>query len=400
MSGRLQSAAMFDLDRLPATPAFVYDERRIVATARLLLPLRRNGLTFCYSIKALPLMPVLQLLAPHVDGFSVSSAFEARLAAMVPGGVRHITSPGLRQGDLAEIGRHCSHVSFNSLGQFSRLHALLRPGISCGIRVNPEQSFAADERFDPCRSYSKLGVRIPDLLTAWREFPELRQHIRGLHFHTVFSSDDFTPLQRTLDHLLEQLEPILPNIRWINLGGGYLLNHPEALNTLADRSERLLRNYGIEPVFEPGNALVGSSGYLAATVIDRIDHWDKPVVVLDTGVNHLPETFEYQRRPRPAWDEPAAGSTVILAGCSCLAGDVFGEYRFERVPEVGDRLAFCDVGAYSLIKANRFNGHDLPTVWRWDGERLIRVKSFGFEAFRDQWTPDADSEAGLSCSFG
>jgi carboxynorspermidine decarboxylase len=391
---------MFDLGQIPSTPAFVYDETRILQTARLLAPLRARGLKFCYSIKALPLLPVLELLAPQVDGFAVSSSFEAQLASMVAGGDRHITSPGLRAEDIDIIGRHCSHVSFNSLNQFRRLHKRLPPGVSCGIRINPELSFAADERFDPCRPYSKLGVGIPALLDAWRDDRELRDCIDGLHFHTVFAATSFAPLRVTLDHLLERLQPMLPAIRWINLGGGYLFDAADALQELAELTDHLVRDYGIQPVFEPGKALVGAAGYLAASVIDRIDQWDKPVAVLDTGVNHHPETFEYQRRPQPAWVEPASGMPVILAGCSCLAGDVFGEYRFARVPEVGDRLAFRDVGAYSLIKANRFNGHDLPDVVSWDGQRLIVVKSFGFADFRELWTADASAASELSWTSG
>lgn len=380
---------MFDLGQLPVSPAFVYDENAIVQAARRLAPLRARGLKFCYSIKALPLVPVLELLAPHVDGFAVSSPFEARLAAAVAGGARHITSPGLRSADMAAIGRHCTHVSFNSLGQFRRLHRSLPPSTRCGLRINPELSFATDERFDPCRLYSKLGLGIPALLEAWRSDPDLQGRIQGLHFHTLFAATSFEPLRLTLDHLLERLGPILPAISWINLGGGYLFETPRCLQELGELTDTLIRDHGIEPVFEPGKAVVGTAGYLAATVIDRIDQWDKPVAVLDTGVNHHPEVFEYQRRPQPAWFEPADGTAVILAGCSCLAGDVFGEYRFERVPEVGDRLAFRDVGAYSLIKANRFNGHDLPGVVRWDGHRLSLVKSFGFAAFRELWTADA-----------
>jgi len=381
---------MFCASQIPTTPCIVYDAEHIRRSAGLLAPLRARGLKLCYSIKALPLVPILELLAPRVDGFSLSSAFEARLAATVTGGDRHLTSPGLKPQDMDDIGRHCSHVSFNSLGQFRRMHALLPPTVRSGIRVNPEWSWVSDRRFDPCRPYSKLGVTVSALVRAWEGEPDLRHRIDGLHFHTVFAATSFAPLRPTLERLLEGLRPLRPAIRWINLGGGYLFDRPEDLAPLAEVTELLIQGHGIQPVFEPGKALVGRAGYLVSSVIDRIEHWDRPVLVLDSGVHHHPEVFEYQRRPNPGWDEPSAGVSAWLAGSSCLAGDLFGEYRFERLPEIGERIVFADVGAYSLVKASRFNGHNLPEVALWDRGRLQPVKSFGFGEFRGQWTADSD----------
>jgi len=151
-----------------------------------------------------------------------------------------------------------------------------------------------------------------------------------------------------------------------------------------------LRNrFGLAVYFEPGKAMAGQAGYLCASVIDRFQRDGKTVAVLDSTVNHHPEIFEYQIRPEPAWDEPVQGESAILAGCTCLAGDVFGEYRFERLPEVGDRLTFTGLGAYSLIKANRFNGYDLPSIYAWAGAGGLRLmKNHRFEDYRSQWTAD------------
>ena len=122
-------------------------------------------------------------------------------------------------------------------------------------------------------------------------------------------------------------------------------------------------------------------------MIDRFRRDGKTVAVLDTSINHHPEIFEYQRRPQPAWHEPEEGESVILAGCTCLAGDIIGEYRFTRPPEVGDRLVFAGVGSYSLVKANRFNGINLPSVYAWDGAAGIKLmKRFSFDEFQANWT--------------
>ena len=372
---------------LPATPAFIYDEHLITHLGQLLAHAReRSGCRMLYSIKALPFLPVLELLAPWVDGFSVSSLFEARLASRVEGGSRHITSPGLRTDEIAEIGQLCDFAAFNSLGQFQRLQPLLPSNTRAGLRINPQHSFLPDSRFDPCRPHSKLGVPMRQLAISYSEDDLLRQRLAGLHLHTLFSSRSFEPLRETVCLLEEHLTEVLPTLDWLNLGGGYLFEYEEDLDMLCGIVERLQQRFGLTVYFEPGKGLVGQAGYLVASVIDLFESDGKTIAILDSTVNHDPEIFEYQTRPEPAWREPEQGVSAILAGCTCLAGDLFGEYRFEHPLNLGDRVAFRNVGAYSLIKANRFNGHNLPSIYAWDGATTLRpMKHYRYEDYLEQW---------------
>ena len=380
-----------------STPAFVYDESRLLAMGRLLRQAReQSGCRMLYSIKALPFVPVLELLAPWMDGFAVSSLFEARLAAPL-GKPLHITTPGLRQGEIAEIGSLCGCLAFNSLEQFRRLEALAGATASLGLRINPGLSFLGDPRFDPCRTASKLGVPLEDLALALRQDESLRRKVKGLHFHTVFASASFAPLRETVGRIEQILgAAFLARLDWINLGGGYLFESLEDLAGLIETALDLRQRFGLGVYFEPGKAVAGRAGYLCASVIDRFHRDDKTVVVLDSTVNHHPEIFEYQTRPEPGWVEPVNGEPAILAGCTCLAGDVFGEYRFETLPAVGDRLVFANVGAYSLIKANQFNGYNLPSIYIRDGKGTLHLtKQYGFEDYRSRWIADEMNVSGL-----
>ncbi len=382
------------LDLPLQTPAFVYDESRILRMADILEQVRNLcGCGMLYSVKAFPFLPLLRLLAPRVDGFSVSSLFEARLARLAGRGSLHITTPGLRAEEIAEIGTLCDFLAFNSLEQFRRLASLLGPTASPGLRINPNLSFLEDPRFDPCRPFSKLGVPIDSLESSLRDDAALADRVRGLHLHHAFASRSFAPMAQAVTRIEESLLPHLPRLDWINLGGGYLFECADDLGELCRIVEGLRSRHAVKVFFEPGNALVGKAGYLVATVIDLFESDGKPVAVLDTSVNHHPEIFEYQRRPQPDWDEPAEGCQAILAGCTCLAGDVFGEFRFATPLEIGSRVAFRHVGAYSLIKANRFNGYNLPSIHAWDGRlELRRLKQYSFEEYLGQWA--GDDEAG------
>ena len=369
------------------TPAFVFDKSRVVKVAQAMAKTRwDSGCRMLYSIKALPFRPVLEWLAPWVDGFAVSSLFEARIAAPLNLPL-HITTPGLRLADMTEIGDLCKFVAFNSLEQSVRLLPLLGHKASAGLRVNPGLSFLDDSRYDPCRTHSKLGVPLAELAQA---LPAHGNRIKGLHLHTLFGSRSFEPLQQTLELIEHRLQArLLSSLDWINLGGGYLFEDCHDLHDLGRIAQAWRQRFGVEVFFEPGNALVGRAGYLVATVIDCFRRDGKAVAVLDTSVNHQPEIFEYQRRPEPGWTEPAEGPTTILAGCTCLAGDVFGEYRFDRSVTVGDRLAFANMGAYSLTKANRFNGYNLPSIYAWDGEKDIHLlKRFRFDDYQSFWAAD------------
>ena len=381
-------------DSVYSSPAFVLDETEIAKVLEVLADLRTQcGCKILYSIKALPFSAVMDIAKPIVDGFSVSSLFEARLANEV---VRqgspqvlaeqdsiHLTTPGIRPDELDELSLLCSHISFNSLTQYQRYSEIAQAHSSIGLRVNPKLSFLHDDRFNPCRQHSKLGVVIDDLIRSVR-----LDQIQGLHVHNVFSATDFNPLIKTIDKLQQQLGIGLAELEWLNLGGGYLFGQIEDHRPFIELVNKLKHEFGVEVYIEPGKALVGRAGYLVATVLDRFVSDGETVVILDTSVNHNPEVFEYQRQPELHEHDPDGQYTAILAGCTCLAGDVFGQYRFKEPLEIGDKVVFKHVGAYSLIKANRFNGYNLPDIYLSNSLRVKKVKHYDYQDYRRQWLVD------------
>ncbi len=369
-------------NNLPTSPAYVFDEQAIINNLSTLNELKKqSGCMILYSIKALPLGYILNLAKNHVDGLSVSSLFEARLAKEIldDTGSIHITTPGLRTHEFEEITDLCSHISFNSLTQYQQLKNHKDSPASHGLRVNPQLSFSSDPRFDPCRVDSKLGVPITEL-------PVLDKKIEGLHFHTVFSKSNYQPLEETVTLLKNKFADSLHQLKWLNLGGGYLFDQIECHQPFINLVSQLITDYDIDVYIEPGKAVVGNPGYLVTTVIDCFTNDGKNIAVLDTSVNHNPEVFEYQQRPELFESERDGDYSCLLVGSSCLAGDVFAEYQFKAMPKVGDRLVFSNVGAYSLIKANRFNGYNLPDIYSVDKDASITlIKENSYQNYRQQW---------------
>ena len=368
---------------IPSSPAFLLDETKIKASAQILQSLSyQSGCRFLYSIKSLPLVAVLEWLKPYVDGFSVSSLFEARLASEVLAGSGsiHLTTPGLMPSELDAINQSCQFISCNSIQQFNNLNALAAPGCSLGVRVNPGLSSVNDTRYDPCRMNSKLGVSIEQLLN-W----PLSSQVEGLHLHSHFAGRNFTPLIEAVARLEKQLFSRFDGIKWINLGGGYLFDEIDDFTDFIALVNDLKNHYHLKVFIEPGKAIVGQAGYLYSSVIDLFDSGSKRVAVLDTSINHNPEVFEYQMSPELYAVDQNGPYAYELVGSTCLAGDLFGYYPFAKPLKIGDPIIFKNVGAYSLVKASRFNGYNLPDIYGFNGNKATLIKSYSYEDYRGQW---------------
>ncbi len=344
----------------------------------------KAGCRLLYSLKPLTQAGILNKLSPFVDGFSVSSAFELRLARESAGEKHsfHITSPGLRKEDITEITRDCGYISFNSLSQWERFRDNVSGKIKCGLRINPEISFIDDERYDPCRENSKLGIPLDELMEIYLKDNSLLKEIDGLHFHTNCDSGDFCQLKITVDHIAEKAEVLLKKMKWICLGGGYLFDNPENIKDFYRTVDLLKNKYNLEVFIEPGASFVRDAGFVIASVMDILYRGGKNIAVLDTTVNHMPEVFEYQFEPDVAEYTEGAEFEYILAGCTCLPGDLFGEYSFKNQLKTGSLVVFENLGAYSLVKVHQFNGIKLPDIYYLSEEgELELIKKFSFEEY-------------------
>ena len=374
------------------TPAFIYDEAGIARLLGKATEIRGGGgCRLLFAVKSFCFRDALELMAPHLDGFAVSSLFEAMLARSVlgDGGTVHFTAPGLRPQDAADLGRLCNHVAFNSVNQWRTFRDTVGTQVSCGLRVNPELSFIDDPRYDPCRPSSRLG----EPLATVAEVLDEPESVSGLLLHSNCDATDFGQLEATVDRMHRRLGHRLEDgrLRWVNLGGGYLLeDEPDGetpdMTPLYRTLEFLQRQCGLETIIEPGAALIRTAGYLVATVLELQIRDGHRTAILDTTVNHMPEVFEYQYEPDVLGHRDDAEWDCTLAGCTCLAGDVFGEYRFDRPLAVGDRVAFLNTGAYTLVKAHMFNGVALPTIYALTSKGdLLLKRRYTYADFAARW---------------
>ncbi len=370
------------------TPCFVVDEDRLAANLAVLASIKeRTGAKILLALKGFAMFSTFPLLRGVLDGVCASSPHEARLGREEFGKEVHAFAAGYSEADIRELALLADHIVFNSFAQRERFLETARSvaaqagrHVDFELRINPEHSEGAVPIYDPCSSGSRLGIRA-------REFAgQSLEGISGLHFHTL-CEQDAAPLARTLAVVEEKFGCCLRGMRRLNFGGGHHITRPGYdVDLLCDCINRAKDTYGVEVYLEPGEAVALNAGVLVSTVLDVVEA-DMPVAILDTSAAaHMPDVLEMPYRPgvigsgfpgEQAW-------TCRLAGKSCLAGDVIGEYSFAEPLRVGDRLVFLDMAHYSMVKTNTFNGLGLPGLalrGRADG-RLRMVRGFGYEDFK------------------
>ena len=365
------------------TPVYVVDELALRRNLETLSGVqRRTGCHILLAQKAFSLFYAYPLIGRYLAGTTASGLFEARLAhEEMPGRENHVYSPAYTPAEMAELVAICDHISFNSLAQLEAHRPLWQGGrASVGLRVNPEHSTQEGHAiYDPCAPGSRLGIRRCDMPA------QLPNGVEGLHFHTL-CEQDAAPLVETFAAFEQAFGEYLPQLRWLNLGGGHHITRPGYdLAALEGLILSVREKYGLEVYLEPGEAIALNAGTLITTVLDIVPG-ETPVLILDASAAcHMPDVLEMPYRP-PLHGAGLPGEkpyTCRLAACTCLAGDVIGDYSFDAPPQVGDRLVFGDMAIYTMVKNNTFNGMPLPDIaWR-DAEGGCRViRRFGYEDFK------------------
>ena len=367
------------------TTAFVYDERILMySVSRVRELIKECGCQLLYSLKACSVPGLLKILADQVDGFSCSSLNESRLSRNAIGnrGRIHLTTPGIKEQEITGIIGICNYVVLNSFSHWQKYYEVLKDNVELGLRINPQLSFVKDPRYDPCRKNSKLGVSLDSLTILLGTNPDALSGLDGIHIHNNCESSDASDLEATVERLIIKIPELLKHVRWINLGGGYLLSELKNPEVFINTILRLKERFSLEVFIEPGAALVQAAGSIVSTVIDLFESDGLQVAILDTTVNHMPEILEYEYIPDVLGHAEGSKYSYLLAGCTCLAGDQFGVSSFDAPIEIGSQIIFPNAGAYTICRANTFNGVNLPTIYKRNRNgNLVLEKQHTYEDF-------------------
>lgn len=374
-----------DFSALPS-PCYLVDERLLIRNLEILNSVQqRSGCKILLALKGFSMYSVFPLVGKYLAGVTSSSLFEARLGFEKMGKEVHVYAPAYIDEEFDELLSYCDHIVFNSFAQWNRFKAKVKnfpsKKIECGIRVNPEYSEIETPIYNPCYKYSRLGVTLANFRA------EELDGIDGLHFHTMCEQNSDT-LERTLKVVDEKFGEYIKQMKWLNLGGGHHITRPDYdLETLVRAILSLKDKYSIDIYLEPGEAIALNTGFLAAKVLDIVDNGMK-IAILDTSAAcHMPDVLEMPYRPEiiEAGKPDEYAYTYRLGGVTCLAGDIIGDYSFKQPLKPGDRLVFCDMAHYTMVKNNMFNGVNLPSIALYNETEGIKIiRQFSYEDFRNR----------------
>lgn len=372
------------INELP-TSCYVIDENIIEENCKVLADvMKKTGCHVLLAQKAFSNYALYPLIGKYLSGTTASGLYEARLGREEMGRENHVFAPAYKDEDMDELVKICDHIVFNSMSQLEKHKEKCR-NVSIGIRVNPEFSTQnGHEIYDPCGKGSRLGVTADLLRNA-----DLTG-IDGLHFHTLCeqNSDD---LKKTLDVVEEKFDFLLRKVKWVNFGGGHHITRKDYdVELLCNCITHIKEKYNVKVYIEPGEAVALNAGYFITTVLDKVKNSGITCLILDgSAACHMPDVLEMPYTP------PLSEGSIIeipekefdyrLGGNTCLAGDIIGNYRFDHDVQIGERLTFCDMAIYSMVKNNTFNGIPLPSIYSMDRNGDCRlIKSFGYNDFKER----------------
>lgn len=370
-----------DFTALPS-PCYVVDERLLEKNLKILHSVQqRTGCSILLALKGFSMFSVFPLVGGYLKGITASSLFEARLGFEKMGKEVHVYAPAYVESEFNELLGYVDHIVFNSFDQWNTFKGRVKnypKKIECGIRVNPEYSEIETPIYNPCYKNSRLGVTLANFR------PEELDGIDGLHFHTMCEQNSDT-LERTVKVVDEKFGRFIRKMEWLNMGGGHHITRPDYdLETLIHSILYFRDKYSVDIYLEPGEAIALNTGYLVATVLDIVKN-DMNIAILDTSAAcHMPDVIEMPYRPNiiDAGKPGEYAHTYRLGGLTCLAGDVIGDYSFRQPLKPGDRLVFCDMAHYTMVKNNTFNGVNLPSIALYNDTEGIRViRRFGYEDY-------------------
>ena len=373
------SAPPLNLNSSIKSPCYVIDTDRLTENfSAVQKKADLAGLSLLMALKGFPLAKAFPIIKPYIDGVSASGLFEAKLGSKL-GKEVHVHTPAYKKEDAEELADLCSHIVLNAPRQLELFSQATTGKNEFALRLNPEVSIVKEAVYNPCAPCSRFGLTKKMLSSVESGFFE---KISGFHVHALCgsSSKDFNTL---ISRTIGQFSDWLSSVSWINLGGGQALTEDDFdFADFAENLEILHTKYHLKTYIEPCEYLVMDAGFLVTTVLDVV-HNGKDIAILDTSLScHALDVLKNYYQLPVVYPQAGKACSFLLAGNSCLSGDVFGEYSFSAPLKPGDKIIFGDMGSYSFAQVNYFNGINVPDICFYSKKNGFRqIKSLDYKKY-------------------
>ena len=378
----MKNKIVSNINELPS-PAFICEVELLKKNLELLKRVQDEAdVKILLALKGFALWSTFDLCKEYLEGCCASGLHEALLAKEKFGKEVHTYSPAFKDEEIDEIIEISNHLVFNSFTQLNQFASKAKGKTSIGLRVNPEYSSVDVDLYNPCGVFSRLGI-------TKKNFQEDKlQDVEGLHFHAL-CEQNVDALEGALSNFEERFGEFLPQMKWVNFGGGH---HITRVDYDVEGLIKLLKDFkkrypNLKVYLEPGEAVGWQTGYLMATVLDII-HNEMQIAILDTSAEaHMPDTLAmpYRADIRNSDFANIKKYTYRLAGNTCLAGDIIGDYSFDEALKIGDKIILEDMIHYTMVKTTTFNGIKLPSIVLKNSDECYEtVNNFGYNEYKSR----------------
>jgi carboxynorspermidine decarboxylase len=377
-----------DIKKIPS-PCFVLEESRLRKNLEIIDRVQKEAdVQIILAFKGFAMWSAFPIVREYVSGATASSLHEARLCYEEMKARSHTYAVAYIPREFGKILHYSSHIAFNSITQWRKYQKRVlnyEEKVSPGIRVNPSWSPVGTALYNPASPGSRLGEPLENFKG------KLPEGIEGLHFHVLCESTSYD-LEKVLEHFEKQFGNFLPQLRWVNFGGGHLMTREgyDVAHLISVLKSFKTRWPHLQVILEPGSAFAWDAGVLVSTVLDIVKSGGIRTAILDVSFTaHMPDTLEMPYRPRiqGARDTVEKGDKNVyrLGGVSCLSGDFMEAYAFEKPLKIGQKIVFEDMIHYTMVKTSTFNGvkHPSISILRADGNLDIS-RRFGYQDYRNR----------------
>lgn len=361
------------------TPYYLVDEERLQKNMEKIAYVReKSGAKSVLALKCFSTWSVFPLMSQYMDGTTSSSLNEARLGHEKFGKETHAYSVAWSEEEVKEVRTFATKIIFNSVSQLNNFYDIAK-GIPIGLRVNPGVSYSHHSLSDPARQYSRLGA------IDRTGIESVIGKISGVMFHVNCENDDLDALVKILDATSEKYGWLLEKLEWVTLGGGiYFTKEGYPLDKFCEKLKEFAEKHKLQIYLEPGESSITRSGYLVVKVLDIV-HNEKDIAIVDAAANvHMPDLITYGESAKMELpvNSPGATHEYQIAGRTCLAGDIFGTYKFPDTLRIGDLIPIADAAGYTIVQKTWFNGVPMPSIVikRLDG-RVEVVRTFNYSEY-------------------
>lgn len=338
------------------TPYYLIDERKILKNLKKIQTIKaKSGAKVVLALKCFSTWSVFKLMRQFLDGTTSSSLYEVKLGHDKFGKETHAYSAAFSLQEVKEAVRYADKIIFNSIPQLTRYSKYAKK-LELGLRVNPGISYSHFDLADPARKFSRLGV------TSKEDLLKVKSMISGVMFHFNCENKDFSNFSSNLDYISHKYKDLLEKLKWVSLGGGlYFTKDGYPIDRLASKLKSFAARFNLQVYLEPGESVITGSAELVTTVLDIVYN-NADIAIVDASIEaHMLDLLIY-RQAAKIHKAVKGKHKYMVAGCSCLAGDIFGTYKFKSPLKIGSILKFQDAAGYTIVKKNWFNGLLMPSI--------------------------------------